>query len=104
MGRSGHITSFAIDVTTLEPYKSCGQLANKAQGSALGSLVPNQNVVFPLLQQNKKDSNKCHYPFYMGWRGQYSNLKLYVNEFIKEIKENAETFNIVEINTLLKCA
>lgn len=42
MGRSGHITSFAIDVTTLEPYKSCGQLANKAQGSALGSLVPNQ--------------------------------------------------------------
>ena len=40
MGRSGHITSFAIDVTTLEPYKSCGQLANKAQGSALGSLVP----------------------------------------------------------------
>ena len=41
MDRSGHITSFAIDVTTLEPYKSCGQLANKAQGSALGSLVPN---------------------------------------------------------------
>lgn len=65
VGRSGHITSFAIDVTTLEPYKSCGQLANKAQGFALGSLVPNQNVVFPLLQQNKKDSNKCHYPFYM---------------------------------------
>lgn len=47
VGRSGHITSFAIDVTTLEPYKSCGQLANKAQGFALGSLVPNQNVVFP---------------------------------------------------------
>ena len=69
MGRSGHITSFAIDVTTLEPYKSCGQLANKAQGSALGSLVPNQNVVLPLLQQNKKDSNKCHYPFYMGRSG-----------------------------------
>ena len=66
MDRSGHITSFAIDVTTLEPYKSCGQLANKAQGSALGSLVPNQKVVLPLLQQNKKDSNKCHYPFYMG--------------------------------------
>ena len=40
----------------------------------------------------------------MGRRGRYSNLKLYVNEFIKEIKENAETFNIVEINTLLKCA
>ncbi|DAA86939.1 TPA: hypothetical protein CPT82_00970 [Candidatus Gastranaerophilales bacterium HUM_2] len=47
MGRSGHITSFAIDVTTLEPYKSCGQLANKAQGFALGSLVPNQKVVLP---------------------------------------------------------
>lgn len=30
------------------------------------TLVPNQNVVLPLLQQNKKDSNKCHYPFYMG--------------------------------------
>ena len=59
----------AIDVTTLEPYKSCGQLANKAQGSALGSLVSNQNVVLPLLQQNKKDSNKCHYPFYMGRSG-----------------------------------
>ena len=69
MGRSGHITSFAIDVTTLEPYKSCGQVANKAQGSALGSLVPNQKVVLPLLQQNKKDSNKCHYPFYMGRSG-----------------------------------
>ena len=40
----------------------------------------------------------------MGRKGCYSNLKLYVNEFIKEIKENAETFNIVEINTLLKCA
>ena len=39
MGRSGHITSFAIDVTTLEPYKSCGQLANKAQGFALGSFA-----------------------------------------------------------------
>lgn len=35
VGRSGHITSFAIDVTTLEPYKSCGQLANKAQGPHL---------------------------------------------------------------------
>lgn len=69
VGRSGHITSFAIDVTTLEPYKFCGQLANKAQGFALGSLVPNQNVVFLLLQQNKKDSNKCHYPFYMGRSG-----------------------------------
>ena len=46
MGRSGHITSFAIDVTTLEPYKSCGQLANKAQGSALGSLVPNHKMWF----------------------------------------------------------
>mgnify|MGYP007107279347 CR=1 FL=1 len=46
MGRSGHITSFAIDVTTLEPYKSCGQLANKAQGSALGSLVPNHKTWF----------------------------------------------------------
>lgn len=50
MGRSGHITSFAIDVTTLEPYKSCGQLANKAQGSALGSLVPNQNVCHLLIK------------------------------------------------------
>lgn len=47
MGRSGHITSFAIDVTTLEPYKSCGQLVNKAQGSALGSLVPNQKCGSP---------------------------------------------------------
>ena len=46
MGRSGHITSFAIDVTTLEPYKSCGQLANKALGSALGSLVPNHKMWF----------------------------------------------------------
>ena len=46
MGRSGHITSFAIDVTTLEPYKSCGQLANKAQGFALGSLVPNYKMWF----------------------------------------------------------
>ena len=47
VGRSsGHITSFAIDVTTLEPYKSCGQLANKAQGSALGSLVPNHKMWF----------------------------------------------------------
>ena len=46
MGRSGHITSFAIDVTTLEPYKSCGQLANKAQGFALGSLVPNHKMWF----------------------------------------------------------
>ena len=54
------------------------------------------------MEQNKKDSNKCHYPFYMGRRCQNSNLKLYINEFIKEIKENAETFNIVEINTLLK--
>lgn len=44
VGRSGHITSFAIDVTTLEPYKSCGQLANKAQGFALGSLVPNHKM------------------------------------------------------------
>ena len=47
VGRSGHITSFAIDVTTLEPYKSCGQLANKAQGSALGSLVPNPKCGSP---------------------------------------------------------
>ena len=46
VGRSGHITSFAIDVTTLEPYKSCGQLANKAQGFALGSLVPNYKMWF----------------------------------------------------------
>ena len=35
------ITSLAFDVTPLEPYMSCGQLINKAQRSALSSLVPN---------------------------------------------------------------
>ncbi len=47
---------------------------------------------------------KIAYLLKLGRRCQNSNLKLYVNEFIKEIKENAETFNIVEINTLLKVA
>ena len=28
-----------------------------------------KNVVLPLLLQNKKDSNKRHYPFYMGRSG-----------------------------------
>ena len=40
------LTSLAIDVTSLEPYKSCGQLVNKAQGFALGSLVPNSTMKF----------------------------------------------------------
>ena len=53
MVRSGHITSFAIDVTTLEPYKSCGHLANKAQGSALGSLVPNHKMWLLFTNKNR---------------------------------------------------
>ena len=32
------LASLAFDVSPLEPYKSCGQLVDKAQGFALGSL------------------------------------------------------------------
>ena len=40
IGKGGiWVTSLAIGVTPLEPYMSCGQPINKAQGSALGSLV-----------------------------------------------------------------
>ena len=60
MGHSGHITSFAIDVTMLEPYKSCGQLANKAQGSALGSLVPNQKCGSPPMLFTNKNRLSYH--------------------------------------------
>ena len=38
------LAALAIDVTSLEPYLSCGPLDNKAQGYALGSLAPNSNL------------------------------------------------------------
>ena len=41
MAQARLITTLAIDVTSLEPYLSCGSLDNKAQDFALGSLVPN---------------------------------------------------------------
>ena len=42
---------------------------NRKSTSPSATSRSNQNVVLPLLQQNKKDSNKCHYPFYMGRSG-----------------------------------
>ena len=40
-GKGNCLASLAIDVSTLEPYMSCGQPINKAQGSALGALALN---------------------------------------------------------------
>ena len=40
------LAALAFAVTPLEPYLSCGQLDNKAQDSALGSLAPNSNVLY----------------------------------------------------------
>ncbi|MBO6256721.1 hypothetical protein J6N69_01620 [bacterium] len=47
------ITLLAFDVTPLEPYLSCGLPIIKAQGSALGSLVPNANCIQILAKQIK---------------------------------------------------
>ncbi len=37
-------------------------------------------------------------------RCQKSNLILYIKDFIKELKENRENLNIIEIEHILKCA
>lgn len=36
-----YLAALAFDVTSLEPYMSCGLHVDKAQGYALGSLAPN---------------------------------------------------------------
>ena len=38
-GGRTHLAALAFDVSPLEPYLSCRQLEDKAQGSALGSLA-----------------------------------------------------------------
>ena len=48
MGRSGLITSLVFDVSPPVPFMSFGQIDVMAQGSALGSLVPNQDKAIAL--------------------------------------------------------
>ena len=47
------LAALAYDVTSLEPYLSCGQLDNKAQGFALGSLARLEQFVQSFTTQIK---------------------------------------------------
>ena len=58
------LAALAFDVTPLAPFMSCGQLVNKVQGSALGSLAPNAKCVQILAKQIKEKIGSTYLFFY----------------------------------------
>ena len=91
MVRSGHITSFAIDVTTLEPYKSCGQLANKAKAPHLAHSFRTKMWFSPYYNKIKRIVTNVTILFI--W-GQIDKVRTFLLESVKDEDSFLRTLKI----------